>query len=371
MGKGKAPKPDPAIGAAALMQAQLGKEFLDFSKEQFVAQEARNAKYDDLSARVSEEQLAAAKTAQQWSSEDRARYKSVFQPLQDEFVAEAQKYGSEEYQDKAAAEARADVINAAASQSGQRQRQMASLGISPTSGRYSGIERASDIQVSLGAAGAENNARELVRNKGLALKSDAINLGNGLPSSAAGSLGLGVNAGSSAVGTAGAPISAYAGSVGMMQGGYSTAMAGYQGQAGTLNNLYQNQLSAYQAQQQAGSGVFGALGSVAGAAIMASSKTYKEDKSPAKGVLEAVRKMPVEEWTYKPGIADSDRHIGPYAEDFKAATGKGDGKSIPIVDAIGVTLGAIRELDEKVSRMEQASTSKGKPKPKSVIRAAA
>lgn len=357
MGKSsKVPSPDPNIGRAALMEAQLGQEFLKFTKEQYEVSNARNDKLDELSQRVTEQQLTASETAQQWASEDRARYKSVFQPLQDEFVAEAQKYGSEEYQSEAAAKARADVINAASSQAVQRSRTMASMGVSPASGRYAGVERAADVSVTLGAAGAENNARELARNKGLALKADAINLGNGLPSSAAGSLGLGVNAGSTAVGTATVPINAYNQTNAMMQGGYSTAMAGYGSQAQILNQQYQSQLAGWQAQQQANSGLFSSLGSIAGAAIMASSKDYKTDKAPAKGVLEAVRKMPVEEWSYKPGIADGGRHIGPYAEDFQAATGKGDGKSIPVVDAIGVTLGAVRELDRKVSKLEKGIT---------------
>ncbi|AYO76426.1 tail fiber domain-containing protein [Sphingobium yanoikuyae] len=351
--KGSSPSPDPQIGRAAIMQAELGKEFLNFSKEQYATQNARNDKLDDLSTRVANAQLDASTQAQEWASEDRDRYKSVFQPLQDEFIAEANKYGSEAYQDQAASKARADVINAATGQAQQRQRQMASMGISPTSGRYAGIERASDVQVSLGAAGAENNARQLARDKGLALKADSINLGNGLPSSAAGSLGLGVTAGSSAVSTSTVPISTANQSLGVLQGGYGTAMNGYAGQANTLNSLYQNQLSAWQAQQQASGGIFNTLGTVAGAAIMASSKDYKTEKKPARGVLEAVRKMPVEEWTYRPGIADEGRHIGPYAEDFQAATGKGDGKSIPVVDAIGVTLGAIRELDDKVSKLER------------------
>ena len=172
-----------------------------------------------------------------------------------------------------------------------------------------------------------------------------------------------MSAGSSAVNTSTVPISSYGQSMGIMQNGYGTAMSGYQGSASTLNNLYQNQLSSWQAQQQQGAGVFNTLGTVAGAAIMASSKEYKEDKAPARGVLDAVREMPVEEWSYKPGIADGGRHIGPYAEDFQKATGKGDGKSIPVVDAIGVTLGAIRELDAKVSKMERgviARDGKGK-----------
>lgn len=363
--KGSVPSPDPQIGAAALMQARLGKEFLDFTKEQYVISNARADKLDELSQRVTEQQLDASKTAQGWAAEDRTRYKSVFQPLQDQFVAEAQKYGSETYQADAAAKARADVMSAAGRQAAQRERTMAAMGISPASGRFAGVERAADVSVSLGAAGAENNARQLARDKGLALKADAINLGNGLPSSAAGSLGIGVNAGSSAVNTATVPMNAYAQNNAMVQGGYQTAMGGYQGQAQTLLGQFNAQMQGYQAQQAAGSGFLGAVGSVAGAAIMASSKEYKKDKKPAKGVLDAVRGMPVEEWTYKPGIADGGRHIGPYAEDFQRETGRGDGKSIPIVDAIGVTLGAVRELDAKVSAIEKgisrsASSGKGK-----------
>ena len=371
MGKGSAPSPDPQIGQAALMQARLGKEFLDFTKEQYVITNERTEKLDALSQRVTEQQLAASQTAQEWAAEDRARYKSVFQPLQDQFVAEAEKYGSEAYQSEAAAKARADVVNAATRQAAQRERSLAAMGVSPASGRFSGVERAADVNVALGAAGAENNARQLARDKGLALKADAINLGNGLPSSAAGSLGMGVNAGSTAVNTATVPLNAYAQNNAMVQGGYQTAMGGYQGQAQTLLGQYNAQLQAYQAQQTAGSGFLGAVGSVAGAAIMASSKDYKKDKAPAKGVLDAVRGMPVEEWTYKDGVADGGRHIGPYAEDFQRETGRGDGKSIPIVDAIGVTLGAVRELDAKVSKLEKGIIRRDAPKGKSIRKQAA
>jgi hypothetical protein len=277
----------------------------------------------------------------------------VFQPLQDELISTASTWDSKERQDKMASEARADVINNAAAQAGQRGRAMASMGVSPASGRYAGVERSADTATALATAGAENNARNTIRKEAVALKGDAVNMGNGLPSSAASSLGLGVNAGSTAVGTTAAGNAGYTQSLGVLKDGYGTAMSGYGQQASILNGLYSNQLSAWQAKQQSAGGMFNALGSVAGAAIMASSKDYKMDKAPAKDVLGAVREMPVESWTYKPGIADEGRHIGPYAEDFQAATGKGDGKTIPIVDAIGISLGAIQELDRKLTRMER------------------
>ena len=65
--------------------------------------------------------------------------------------------------------------------------------------------------------------------------------------------------------------------------------------------------------------------------------------------------MPVDEWQYKRGVADGgkQRHVGPYAEDFKRETGKGDGKTIPVVDAIGTTMGAVKELSAKVDRLDK------------------
>ncbi|MEW6125024.1 MAG: hypothetical protein AB1698_20660 [Pseudomonadota bacterium] len=64
-----------------------------------------------------------------------------------------------------------------------------------------------------------------------------------------------------------------------------------------------------------------------------------------------MRGMPVEEWTYKEGAGDGGRHIGTYAQDFRRETGKGDGKSIPVIDAIGVTMGAVKELDAKFEQI--------------------
>lgn len=362
---GSAPQPDPRVGQAALENAQLGRDYLAFSKEQFAAENKRNDEVAALAKEVANDQLAASKTAQQWSAEDRARYKTVFQPLQDELVNTAKTWDSAERQASRAAEARADVLNNAAAAATARQRSQAAMGVSPDSGRFAGVERAADTGTALAAAGAENNARSDVRKEAIALKGDAVNIGSGLPSSAAGSLGLGINAGSSAAGTSAGAAAGYSRGIGIMQNGFQGAMQGYTNQANILNNQYQNQLNAWQAQQQAGAGLFGALGSVAGAAIMASSEEYKEDKRPVKNVLDAVRKMPVEEWTYKPGIADEGRHIGPYAEDFHAATGKGDGKGIPVVDAIGVALGAIQELDRKVTKLSDGPRARAQRPPAS------
>jgi len=70
-------------------------------------------------------------------------------------------------------------------------------------------------------------------------------------------------------------------------------------------------------------------------------------------VLAGVAALPVDAWRYKPETGlEQQMHIGPYAEDFRAAFGVGDGVSISTVDAIGVCLAAIRALSEKVETLE-------------------
>lgn len=353
MGKGSdAPSPDPNIGIAALKNAQLGEEWLAVSKEQFGVANERQKGLDALTKQVTTQQLGAAKQAQQWGTEDRARYTNTFVPLQDKFIEQAQNWDSPERQAKLAGEAKADVMTNAALGQQQSQRQMSAMGIRPDSGRYAGINAAQGTLTALGAAGAENQARNTSRQQGLALQGDAINLGAGLGVNPATSLGLGVNAGTNAANTAlGAEGNNRANS-GILGSGYQTAMSGYQNQANILNQQYGNQLNAWNAEQQQSSGLWGGLGSLAGMAMfMKSDEDAKTDKEPSKGNLDAVKAMRVDDWNYKPGEGDTARHTGTYAQDFQRATGRGDGRSIPVIDAIGVSMGAIKELAEQVDKL--------------------
>ncbi len=136
--------------------------------------------------------------------------------------------------------------------------------------------------------------------------------------------------------------------------GFQGAMQGYGQQGSLLGQQYQLQMAAHQNRQNGLGGLFSGIGQIAGATgfFGLSSKDYKTDKEPV-DALGAVRKMPVEAWTYKPGIADGGRHVGPYAEDFHKATGVGDGKTVDLMTEIGLTMGAVQQLAEKVDRLEQ------------------
>ena len=88
-------------------------------------------------------------------------------------------------------------------------------------------------------------------------------------------------------------------------------------------------------------------------------------KTPEGGIdttalLAAVAALPVEAWRYKPETGlGTQPHIGPYAEDFQAAFGVGDGVTINPIDAIGVCLAAIKALSKRVEELEAQLMAKG------------
>lgn len=304
---GSAPRPDKNIGIAAMKSAETGQMMMDWMKSQ-------------------------AEITNQWASEDRLRDKSVFMPMQDAFIAEAKGYDTPERRQAAADAAAADVNIGNANALAQRERQAISMGVRPDSGRFISASAKAATDGALGEAGARNLARRQVEDTGRSMRASAINMGSGLAVNPGTSIGLSNGAG---------------------QAGFGGAMQGYGQQANILNQDFQNRMQAYQANQGALGSAFGALGTVIGAMPWASSEKIKHDKVPVgdDDALGAIRSMPVEAWTYNEGSGDGQRHIGPYAEDFSAATGQGDGSSIDPITMNGVLLGAVRALDKKVSAL--------------------
>ena len=83
-------------------------------------------------------------------------------------------------------------------------------------------------------------------------------------------------------------------------------------------------------------------------------RNAKENLAPADGrlILECLAAIPLETWNYKAQDA-SIRHIGPMAQDFRAAFAVGeDDVSISTIDADGVALAAIQGLYEVVQEKD-------------------
>lgn len=270
-GKGgsSSPDPDPMIGQAAYKNAQIGEEWLGFAKDQFAEGSKRLEITDALTNEVIRKQLDTQDESMAWAREDRARQKEVFQPLQDEFISTAKNYDSAENQDRAAAEAAADIQKAAGNQSEINRRTMASMGVSPTSGRFAGVARSDATNTALAEAGASNTARRMVRDRALDLKGAAINMGNGLSASTASAYGIGMNAGNSAVGNNATANADFYKNNGVMQAGMGGAVSANNSAGGMLNDLYGKQVQGWAAQQQSNATSSAGIGQLAGMGMMA------------------------------------------------------------------------------------------------------
>lgn len=95
------------------------------------------------------------------------------------------------------------------------------------------------------------------------------------------------------------------------------------------------------------------------APLCISDRSLKRDIEPVDhfAVLDAVSKLPVSTWSYR-SDPEGVRHMGPMAQDFKAAFGLGDtDRAYHSIDAHGVTLAAVQalyELSQEQSRKIEA-----------------
>lgn len=269
-GGGDAPDADPQIGQAALMNAKTGEDWLSFARDQFAESSKRQDKVDALTNEVTNQQLSDMRKASSRSDIEWDRYNTLFKPVEDRMVSDALNYDTPEAQAKAAAEAKADVMSNAAQAKQQNQREMASMGIDPRSGRFAGVDRGNDLSTALASAGAQNGAREQVKATGMALREGVANFGKGATSTAAQQVGLGLQAGNSAAGNQLGAENNFRANGQIMAQGFQGAQQGYSNQASALNQQYSNQISAQgvnnQAAQAQGSqnmAIVGTVGTIA------------------------------------------------------------------------------------------------------------
>ena len=69
-----------------------------------------------------------------------------------------------------------------------------------------------------------------------------------------------------------------------------------------------------------------------------------------------LRDLPVHRWRYREDFepADQDEHFGPMAEDFREATGLGNGVTLDPRDVNGLLIAAVRELMKRLDAVENA-----------------
>jgi hypothetical protein len=89
-----------------------------------------------------------------------------------------------------------------------------------------------------------------------------------------------------------------------------------------------------------------------------SSRLLKSDFSDldAEDLLTKIRTLPVQSWSYT--AEGSVRHIGPMAQDFRAAFGLGtDDTTIGVLDAAGVSLAGVKALDARTQQLQSENAA--------------
>ena len=356
------------IASANEKSAQLAKEAADnqlaFSKEQYdflkpYIQKQLQTGQDVAAQQQTDAAKASGRADQQWS-----QYQTTFQPIEEKMAQEAMDYGNAADQERSAGQAATDVTQQFQSQRAAAQRQLTSMGVKPNAGTFMAANREMDASEAAARAAAMTGTRQAVKDKGVSLRAGAAAFGRNQTNTAGQQVGLSTGSGSAATQSAGAGVgstmaagSQVAGGYGAQIGAANSAMQANLGLGGLMNSAYGNQAQMY-GSQMAGMGQLmgtaaGFYGKPQGGGAVASSRDFKESKAPVDtgAAVEAFKRLDVDSWKYRDGIADGGRHVGPYAEDVQRELGDEvapGGKQIDVISMSGAQTAAIKGLAERL-----------------------
>jgi len=346
------------MNRAAEASVALSKEALDWYKAEYAKTQPQRDAATATAQKVSESQIAGMDFATQQAKDMDARNKTVFQPLEDKIVADAQNYDTAGRRTQAANEATADVEGAFGRAQAGLTRDLARTGATPNSGRSLSLMQDAALKKATATAGATTSAVKNVEQQGYARTMDAAALGKGIVGNQATQQQIAQIGGAQSVAASNAALNAASSGASMVGQGYSAAQAGQQ-QAG---NLY-GQVAGIQ--QKASDSNMTAIGQLAGLGAMYMSDRAKKKntgkKIDTKKALKGVEETPVESgWQYDPakgGINDGGKpHDGPMAQQVRKHMGNKvapGGKAIDVASMNAQLMGGMQELAKRVKSLEK------------------
>lgn len=291
-GKASAPAPPDysALAAASERAAEssmvIAREQLDWAREQYFLDR-------DVADMVIESALERMERNDQFALRDRERYERIFQPLEEDLVADAERAQDPWEKERRAGMAQADVsqqFEAARQNAAQR---LEGFGVDPSQIRAGALDIATRTQEAAARASAGNQARDQQENIGRVLRSEAINVGRGYPGQVAGAFGTAINSGNQAV-NSGIATSATGGqNMGNPAQWQGTGVQAINGWWSGQNQMYANQVAAFDAENRANAGAMQLPGMILGGITRmatggmfgASGGAVPEEASPSRGAI--------------------------------------------------------------------------------------
>jgi hypothetical protein len=309
-GKSSPPPPDygplaQASKESAEIMAGLGREQLDFSRQQY-------AEMAPLARRIADQQMASQDELMGMAREDRERYMTTFAPVEEGLVRRAQEFDTEAYREQLAGQAAADAARAFGATQAQTARGLGRMGVAPGSGAAMAQMNQNALGLASMRAGAMTGSRLQSEGEGMNRLYNAAALGRGLPGQTLGAYGGAVGAGSAGISTAMAPGGQFMQGMGQ---GASTIGSGRQMLQGGLGNILNTQGQMYAAGMNQSDPFMDLVGTAVGGYI-----GYKSDRR-LKQDIELVGRdertmLPLYEFAYKSD--PSRRFLGVMADEVEA-----------------------------------------------------
>lgn len=265
----------------SLVTSQVNKSTALSDKQQAWAEKVYNDN-KHTSDIVVDKVLGMMDTQEGWAKQDRARYESIYQPLEEQAALDAQDYSSPQRQEVNAGKAEADVASQFEGARRTAQDHLEQFGVDPSQTRAGALDYGSRIAEAAAQASAGNQARTETENIGRALRESAINTGKGLPGQSMGELAGAGGAGNQAVNTNLATTASGAQTMGTGTTWNSQANQGLGIWGNLLNTQHSNEMDAWKADQQSSSGVGSMLGMLGGvaSAFLAEGGVIPEEGAP-------------------------------------------------------------------------------------------
>lgn len=378
LGGSSAPAPDPLIGQSAQANAQISKDYLDWTKQIYAETAPQRAEATKIALDMARAQTDTAKKQSDMADETYAYTKDTFRPLEKKMATDALGYDTTARRDAEAAQAQADVGTAGDAGRATMLREIAARGGDINSGNVAASLANASVREAAVKAGAGNQARKNVEAIGAAKLADAASLGRNIATTNATQTQLALNAGNSATGNAASTGNITAQGNQIVQGGANTAIQGNNSAGQLMLGQYNAQTDATNAANSTTNALLGAAGSAAGGwasrGFKMSDKNMKTDrkKISGKAALADVKRLPAtESWRYKKGTPADDGgrpHKGNMAQDVNRVLGDEvapGGKVVNMEKMSAIGLAAIKEvaagqkkIEQRLVRLEDAKTKK-------------
>lgn len=348
------------VNDAAAANAKLAEEAFQWFTSEYDKTAPDRAAATARANAVSDAQLGAMNFATDEAKRLSQRNQTVFQPLEDQIVADAQTFDTPGRRAQAVAEATAGVENSFGRAQQANTRAMLRMGMSPTGSASAALMQDAALAKAKALAGSTAEATRTVEQQGYARKMDAAGLGKGVVGSQATQQQIATSTGGASVGASGAALGAATSGADLMKTGFGTAIQGNQ----SAGNLYGQ---AAQIQNTATGNSLDFLSSTFGSFMRSSERVKMGTGKVTDGTreLDEIEATPVhKDWQYDPskgGPADPRKYTGAMAEDVQEHMGDEVAPGGEVIDmrAMGGKLMAgmqalsreVKQIKRQVARM--------------------